>query len=130
MLAVKGYIMAYGLITMYCEDNTATTELAIIRFKLYQMIKKFERNKLDIKSLMSKTWIEFDNLTGNQDKELSILSIIFDLIAKNPNKNKNKALTEIVMKLRLGTAYSKDVLIKDSKSVVNSFYGLDKEKGK
>lgn len=122
--------MAYSLINMYCEDNTATTELAIIRFKLYQMIKKFERNKIDIKSLMSKTWIEFENLTGNQDKELSILSIIFDLIAKNPNKNKNKVLTEIVMKLRLGTAYSKDVLIKDSKSVVNSFYGLDKEKGK
>ena len=126
VLAVKGYIMAYGLLNMYKEENTMTSELAMIHFKLACMITNFAKKKVKIKTIMKNGWDEFEALTNNEEKELSVLSIVFDLIAKNPNRNKNKLLTDMCLKLRLGTAFSKDETIRDSKRIVNSFYELDK----
>ena len=94
------------------------------------MITGFARKKIDIKKLMEKSWSEIEALTNGEEMELSILSIALDLIAKNPNKNKNLVLTALAMNLKKESRFSKDEMVVNSKRIVNSFYGLDKEKGK
>ena len=94
------------------------------------MITGFARKKIDIKKLMEKSWSEIEALTNGKEMELSILSIALDLIAKNPNKNKNLVLTALAMNLKKESRFSRDEMVVNSKRIVNSFYGLDKEKGK
>ena len=79
---------------------------------------------------MEKSWNEIEALTNGEEMELSILSIALDLIAKNPNKDRNLVLTALAMNLKKESRFSKDEMVVNSKRIVNSFYGLDKEKGK
>ena len=94
------------------------------------MIIGFARKKIDIKKLMENSWSEIEALTNGEEIELSILSIALDLIAKNPNKDRNLVLTALAMNLKKESRFSKDEMVVNSKRIVNSFYGLDKEKGK
>ena len=83
-VAVKGYLVSYGLIDMYSDTHNMTDDLALIKFKLKLMITGFARKKIDIKKLMEKSWNEIETLTNGEEMELSILSIALDLIAKKP----------------------------------------------
>lgn len=130
IVAVKGYLVSYGLIDMYSDTHNMTDDLALIKFKLKLMITGFARKKIDIKKLMEKSWNEIEALTNGEEMELSILSIALDLIAKNPNKDRNLVLTALAMNLKKESRFSKDEMVVNSKRIVNSFYGLDKEKGR
>jgi hypothetical protein len=125
--AVQGYLMAYNFMLCYKEENTPKNDLALIDKQLEVIVNSYKRKDINMKKHLKLGWEFFGNYVGDEEKPVSVLAFIVQLIVKNPDKNKYKALTNLAIKLNDDKKFSKDSLIFDAKVLVNRFYGLVKE---
>lgn len=125
--ALQGYILAFSFLEMYKQEHKDLGDLTLIDNHIQIMMRKHKRNKISFESLLSKGWNFFDEYCGKKEAEMSVLAFILQLIIKNPNKDKNKALTNLAIQINKKELFSKDEAILNAKILVNRFYGLIKE---
>lgn len=125
--AVQGYLMAYNFMLCYKEENTPKNDLAMINKHLEVIVNSYKRKDINMKKHLKLGWDFFGNYVGDEEKPVSVLAFIIQLIIKNPDKNKYKDITNLAMKLNDDKKFCRDSLIFDAKVLVNRFYGLVKE---
>lgn len=120
--AVRGYILATSFINMYAEEHEIVGELVPIRATLNATVAKYIRkNKINIMREVTKSWDYFTKAVG-ESYTVSVLTFCLQLIIKNPDKDKNKQLTALAMRLNQEHLFSKDEEIKNAKALINKFY--------
>ena len=122
--AVEGYILAFGFLCTYKTENVPVGDLALIDKHLTLMMTKYKRNKYNFENIIKKGMSFFENYCVGQEMDVSVLSFILQLIVKNPNKDKNKVLTQLAQNLNKEHFFSKDEMIRNAKVLVNKYYGL------
>ena len=55
---------------------------------------------------------------------MSVLSFVLQLISKNPNKDKKQSFNTISSQFKQRAFFSKDEMIRNTKALVNKYYGL------
>lgn len=122
--AVEGYILAFGFLCTYKTENTTAGDLALIDKHLTIMMTKYKRNKYNFENIIKKGMSFFEDYCVDKEVDISVLSFVLQLISKNPNKDKNKVLTQLAQKLNREHFFSKDETIRNAKVLVNKYYGL------
>lgn len=121
--AVEGYLMARNFMLCYKAENTPKDELALVSQHLDIMVIKYQRGKINIKKFLDNGWNFFRDVVEDENNPVSVLALIIHLILKNPDREKNKKLTSIAESINKQQMFSKNKLIKDSKNLVNIYYG-------
>lgn len=125
--AIQGYLMAFNFMQCYKEENTLTDDLRHLNYHLELILSSYKRKNINLRKNLKVGWEFFGNYVQDQEKPVSILAFIVQLIIKNPDKEKYKALTNKAFELNKQKQFTKDSLIFDAKVLVNRFYGLIKD---
>lgn len=125
--AIQGYLLSYNFMLCYKEEKAPLNDLALIDKHLEVIVTAYKRKDINMKKHLHKGWDFFGKYVEDEERPVSVLAFIVQLIIKNPDKNKYKALTNLAIKLNNEKMFSKDSLIFDAKVLVNRFYGLVKE---
>lgn len=122
--AVEGYILTFGFLCTYKTENIPTGDLVLIDKHLTTIMIRYKRNKYNFENIIKKGMSFFEDYCAGQEVDISVLSFVLQLISKNPNKDKNKVLTQLAQKLNKEHFFSKDEMIRNAKVLVNKYYGL------
>lgn len=122
--AVEGYILAFGFLCTYKTENAPIDDLALIDKHLTVMMTKYKRNKYNFENIIKKGMSFFEDYCIGQEVDISVLSFILQLIRKNPNRDKNRVLTQLAHNLNREHFFSKDEIVKNARVLVNKYYGL------
>lgn len=125
--AIQGYLMAFNFMQCYKEENTLTDDLKLLNYHLEIILSSYKRKNINLRKNLKVGWDFFGNYVQDQEKPVSILAFIVQLIIKNPDKEKYKVLTNKAFELNKQKRFAKDSLIFDAKVLVNRFYGLIKD---
>lgn len=120
--AVEGYLMARNFMLCYKAENTPKDELALVSLHLDIIIAKYQRGKIPIKKFLNNGWEFFKDVVEDKNNQVSVLALIIHLILKNPDREKNKKLTNLAENVNKQQMFSKNKLIKDGKKLVNIYY--------
>jgi len=120
--AVEGYLMARNFMLSYQAENTPRNELALVSQHLNILVMKYQRGKVPVRKYLNKGWAFFAEAVEDKEKPVSVLALIIHLILKNPDRDKNKALTRLAESLNNQRMFSKNKLIRDAKKLVNVYY--------
>lgn len=120
--AVEGYLMARNFMLCYKAENTPKDELALVSLHLDIIIAKYQRGKIPIKKFLNNGWEFFKDAVEDENNQVSVLALIIHLILKNPDREKNKTLTNLAESINKQQMFSKNKLIKDGKKLVNIYY--------
>ena len=120
--SVRGYMLGLAFINIYKEDNKLDGTLSSIYSILFQLNMKYKKNGLNVKKQLEIAWNKFSELTNNDEREVSVLTFLIQLIIKNPNKEKHKLLTNLAFELSKDKRFSKEETDIQAKKLVNEFY--------
>lgn len=120
--AVEGYLMARNFMLCYKAENIPKDELALVSLHLDIIIAKYQRGKIPIKKFLNNGWEFFKDVVEDENNHISVLALIIHLILKNPDREKNKKLTNLAESVNKQQMFSKNKLIKDGKKLVNIYY--------
>jgi hypothetical protein len=119
---LQGHLVALGFLQSYADTHKLNDKLLVIRNQLsiytFGMCK---RNKINSYNEMMRAEKYFHTLL-DQDYSVSLLSFVFQLLIKNPSKDKLKVVTKLAMELSREHMFSKDDEIRNAKIIVNKFY--------
>lgn len=125
--SVQGYLLATAFLNIYKEENEIVGKLKGIHIFLQQLSMTYMRKGLNINKQLDIIWKKFEQLTNNDERNVSLLTFVFQLIVKNPNKNKYKVLTNLAFELSKEKRFSKEESELEAKKLVNKFYGLSND---
>ena len=134
-ISLQGYTIALGYLVEYETENELKGDLQMVKFLLQNLVfvkttKESRSKKQDVKTIMlslaKKGYDKIVEITKNDEVEVSCLKFCLQLITKNPNKDKNKELSFLALKLERDNMFSRDLDMINARMVVNKFYGLTK----
>ena len=126
-ISLAGYSVAHAYLYKHKIDGFEMNDnLHKIFTRLNIIMKSYMRKKHAVLKIQKKA---LEKVMGVDDKiEVEIICFIMQLILKNPDKNKNKILTELAEDENRQFLFKKDDVLKNSKSYVNKFYNIGDNK--
>ena len=129
--ANQGYLLALYYLTMYEQENELKNELIEIKnILVIETIKICKKHKLNLEREFEKSYDYFVKRYGTDSYEISILSMVLQLIARNPSRDKYKKLTDLALKLNRENILCKDSEVVNTRKAVIGFYTENLKKRK
>ena len=126
--SIQGYSIALAFINMYEADGNTMDEIHYqIKHELSKLVFVWRQKGHKILKQIETAWFDFERMVG-QNYTVSALPFALQLIVKNPNKDKHKKLTDLAIQANKMFLFKNEEEIKNSKKLINGWYGLNATK--